>query len=132
MNGWDVRGHIRFLVSNATPSLLHILIADMKSSAEARVEHRLQVAFYAEMLDVLLADESLHTKPGLESSIAAARKRRTRRLFLAVRRGRNASLAPVQGCSEVVGGCGALSAKRARSSDRRRVSRPSYPGDALR
>ena len=31
------------------------LIADMKSSTSAKVEHRLQVAFYAEMLDALFA-----------------------------------------------------------------------------
>src|SRR5438132_1611059 len=34
--------------------VLRLLIADMKSSTAARVEHRLQVAFYAEILERVL------------------------------------------------------------------------------
>ncbi len=35
---------------------LHVLIADIKSSTSAKVEHRLQVAFYSEMVAALLAE----------------------------------------------------------------------------
>ena len=38
---------------------LHILIADIKSSTSAKVEHRLQVAFYSEMVAALLADAGI-------------------------------------------------------------------------
>ena len=53
---WDVRGDIDILRLARDPSgALHILIADIKSSTSAKVEHRLQVAFYAEMVAALLA-----------------------------------------------------------------------------
>ncbi len=53
---WDVRGDIDVLRLSRDPSgSLHILIADIKSSTSAKVEHRLQVAFYAEMVAALLA-----------------------------------------------------------------------------
>src|SRR5688572_5067444 len=53
---WDVRGDIDVLRLARDPSgALHILIADIKSSTSAKVEHRLQVAFYAEMVAALLA-----------------------------------------------------------------------------
>lgn len=48
---WWFRGDIDILrLERAVDGTLHLLIADMKSSAEAKTEHRLQVAFYHEML----------------------------------------------------------------------------------
>ncbi|HVT99715.1 MAG TPA: hypothetical protein VHE33_19600, partial [Acidobacteriaceae bacterium] len=38
---------------------LHALIADMKSTTEAKVEHRLQIAFYHLMLDRILGDAGI-------------------------------------------------------------------------
>ena len=56
LGSWDVRGDIDILRLARDPSgALHILIADIKSSTAAKVEHRLQVAFYAEMVAALLA-----------------------------------------------------------------------------
>ncbi len=53
---WDVRGDIDVLRLSRDPSgALRILIADIKSSTSAKVEHRLQVAFYSEMVAALLA-----------------------------------------------------------------------------
>ena len=56
LGSWDVRGDIDILRLARDPSgALHVLIADIKSSTSAKVEHRLQVAFYAEMVAALLA-----------------------------------------------------------------------------
>src|SRR5215212_2462356 len=60
LGSWDVRGDIDILRLARDPSgALHILIADIKSSTAAKVEHRLQVAFYAEMVAALLAGEGI-------------------------------------------------------------------------
>ena len=49
--GWWMRGDVDILRLERDPDgELHILIADMKSTNTAKVEHRLQVAFYLEML----------------------------------------------------------------------------------
>lgn len=54
---WQIRGDVDLLRLERDPDgALHVLIADMKSSTSARVEHRLQVAFYHEMLAALCAD----------------------------------------------------------------------------
>ncbi len=54
--GWQVRGDVDILrLERDADGALRILIVDMKSSTSAQVEHRLQVAFYAEMLDTLFA-----------------------------------------------------------------------------
>src|SRR5688572_27612385 len=42
---------------------LQILIADIKSSTAAKVEHRLQVAFYAEMVTALLVEAGIAVDP---------------------------------------------------------------------
>ena len=56
LGSWDVRGDIDVLRLARDPSgALQVLIADIKSSTAAKVEHRLQVAFYAEMVEALLA-----------------------------------------------------------------------------
>src|SRR5215203_7361334 len=45
LDGWDVRGDVDVLrLSSDTSGALHVLIADIKSSTAAKVEHRLQVA----------------------------------------------------------------------------------------
>ncbi|HEX8597257.1 MAG TPA: ATP-binding protein [Chloroflexia bacterium] len=52
---WWFRGDIDILrMRRDDEGALHLLIADMKSSAEAKMEHRLQVAFYHQMLSSLL------------------------------------------------------------------------------
>jgi len=58
--GWLMRGDIDVLrLSRDDDGALHILIADIKSSDAAKVEHRLQVAFYHEMLAALLDCEGI-------------------------------------------------------------------------
>src|SRR5215216_3386965 len=55
LGSWDVRGDIDVLRLARDPSgALQVLVADIKSSTAAKVEHRLQVAFYAEMVEALL------------------------------------------------------------------------------
>ena len=55
VSGWKLRGDIDILkLSRTSAGLLHIFIADTKSTATPKVEHRLQVAFYHEMLRSLL------------------------------------------------------------------------------
>jgi hypothetical protein len=52
---WNLRGDIDLLrLERDAQGGLHLLITDMKSSTTARVEHRLQVAFYHTMLATLL------------------------------------------------------------------------------
>jgi hypothetical protein len=54
---WRMRGDIDLLrLERDAVGALHLLIADMKSSPAARVEHRLQVACYLAMLEALLAE----------------------------------------------------------------------------
>ncbi len=53
---WQIRGDVDLIrMERSSDGALEILIADMKSSTSAKVEHRLQVAFYHEMLTVILA-----------------------------------------------------------------------------
>lgn len=57
---WWFRGDIDILrLERTEDGTLHLLIADMKSSAEAKTEHRLQVAVYHEMLAALLAQQGI-------------------------------------------------------------------------
>ncbi|MGC4105254.1 MAG: ATP-binding protein [Thermomicrobiales bacterium] len=57
VGSWSLRGDLDLLrLERDAEGRLHILIADMKSSTAAKVEHRLQVAFYERMIAALLAD----------------------------------------------------------------------------
>ncbi len=60
VNGWRMRGDVDILRLHRDPTgQLQVLIVDMKSSTTAKVEHRLQVAFYHEMLVTLYRDNSM-------------------------------------------------------------------------
>jgi len=60
VEGWLIRGDVDILrLARDESGLLRALIVDIKSSTAARIEHRLQVAFYHEMLSTLLADEGI-------------------------------------------------------------------------
>ena len=51
LDGWVVTGDIDLLrLERRTDESLHILLADIKSSTAAKVDHRLQVGFYRAML----------------------------------------------------------------------------------
>ncbi|HYH13414.1 MAG TPA: AAA domain-containing protein [Thermomicrobiales bacterium] len=55
LGGWRLRGDVDLLrAERDLEGTLHLLLADMKSSTASRVEHRLQVAFYHEMLASLM------------------------------------------------------------------------------
>lgn len=57
LDGWRLRGDVDILrLERDADGTLRALIADMKSSTSAKVEHRLQVAFYHAMLVRLFAD----------------------------------------------------------------------------
>ena len=56
LDGWQMRGVIDLLrLSRDENGGLHVLIADMKASQRAKVEHRLQLAFYYRMISALFA-----------------------------------------------------------------------------
>lgn len=58
--GWVIRGAVDVIrAERKIDGALGIVIVDIKSSSAAKIEHLLQVAFYAEMLAALLADASL-------------------------------------------------------------------------
>lgn len=60
VDGWRLRGDADLLrFERDAGGELSALVADVKSSAAAKVEHRLQVAFYHEMLATLLASEGV-------------------------------------------------------------------------
>lgn len=60
LNGWLLRGDVDLIkMSRSADGALQVLIADMKSTADVKVEHRLQVAFYHLMLEALLASGSV-------------------------------------------------------------------------
>jgi len=58
--GWLMRGDVDILrLARDVDGALRVLIADIKSSTAVKVEHRLQVAFYHEMLAALFAREGI-------------------------------------------------------------------------
>ncbi len=60
LDGWMIRGDADILrLERDADGALRVLIADMKSSATAKVEHRLQVAFYHAMLAGLFTQEGV-------------------------------------------------------------------------
>ncbi len=60
LGDWRVRGDVDILrLERDRAGALHALIADMKASVRGKLEHRLQVAFYVEMLDALLREAGL-------------------------------------------------------------------------
>lgn len=62
--GWRLRGDVDLLrLERAADGTLHVLIADMKSTVEVKVEHRLQVAFYRLMLERLFQDGGIAHAP---------------------------------------------------------------------
>src|SRR5262249_37695541 len=64
LHGWRLRGDLDLLrLERAADGTLYPLIADLKSTAEAKVEHRLQVAFYRLMLERLLKDAGVPHAP---------------------------------------------------------------------
>jgi hypothetical protein len=61
---WRISGDVDVLrMERDEDGALHLLIVDMKSSTAARVEHRLQVAFYLEMVTALLAEADVAHDP---------------------------------------------------------------------
>lgn len=51
LEGWLVRGDVDLLrLGRDAAGALRVLVADIKSSASSKIEHRLQVAFYREMV----------------------------------------------------------------------------------
>src|SRR4029077_4361635 len=64
LHGWRFRGDVDLLrLERPTDGILHILIGDMKSTAQVKVERRLQVAFYRLMLERLFADHGITHAP---------------------------------------------------------------------
>lgn len=64
LDQWRIRGDVDVIRMERTKDgHLHILIADMKSSTASKVEHRLQVAFYHEMLGDIFADAGICHAP---------------------------------------------------------------------
>ncbi|MDQ3045494.1 MAG: PD-(D/E)XK nuclease family protein, partial [Chloroflexota bacterium] len=62
--GWAIRGDVDILRLERKPAgNLRPLIADIKSSTAAKIEHRLQVAFYHEMLTTLFATAGIAHDP---------------------------------------------------------------------
>jgi hypothetical protein len=62
--GWRLRGDVDLLrLHRQEDGTLDILIVDMKSTVEVKVEHRLQVAFYRLMLEQILKDGGIHHLP---------------------------------------------------------------------
>src|SRR5262249_12080641 len=60
LDAWVVRGDVDLIrLERHGDGQLHALITDMKSTTEAKVEHRLQVAFYQLMLERILADAGI-------------------------------------------------------------------------
>ncbi|HEU0165642.1 MAG TPA: PD-(D/E)XK nuclease family protein, partial [Thermomicrobiales bacterium] len=56
LNGWKIRGDVDILrLERDEEGTLTVLIADMKASTAAKIEHRLQVAFYHELLTHIFA-----------------------------------------------------------------------------
>jgi hypothetical protein len=62
--GWLLRGDLDLVrLERRADGTLHVLIGDMKSTTEVKVEHRLQVAFYRLMLERLFRAEGAAHQP---------------------------------------------------------------------
>src|SRR6516165_485674 len=62
--GWLLRGDLDLVrLERRADGTLHVLIGDMKSTTEVKVEHRLQVAFYRLMLERLFEQERIAHQP---------------------------------------------------------------------
>ncbi|MDQ3227075.1 MAG: AAA domain-containing protein [Chloroflexota bacterium] len=60
LHGWEFTGDADIVrLERDGFAALHVLIADMKSTTTAKVEHRLQVAFYREMVERLFAESGV-------------------------------------------------------------------------
>ncbi|NBO92481.1 MAG: DNA helicase [Planctomycetia bacterium] len=60
LSQWQLRGDVDLIkLSRSFDGHLDVLIADLKSTAEVKVEHRLQVAFYYQMIAELLQQADL-------------------------------------------------------------------------
>jgi PD-(D/E)XK nuclease superfamily len=64
ITGWLLRGDLDLVrLERLADGTLHVLIGDMKSTVEVKVEHRLQVAFYRVMLERLFEQGSIAHEP---------------------------------------------------------------------
>ena len=62
--GWLFRGDLDLVrLERQKDGTLHVLIGDMKSTVEVKVEHRLQVAFYRVMLEQLFEKDGIAHQP---------------------------------------------------------------------
>src|SRR5262252_8126662 len=62
--GWELRGDLDLVrLERQKDGTLLVLIGDMKSTVEVKVEHRLQVAFYRLMLERLFKAEGIAHQP---------------------------------------------------------------------
>jgi hypothetical protein len=60
LDGWDMTGDADIVrLERDESGLLDVVVADMKATRTSKVEHRLQVAFYREMLRQLFADAGI-------------------------------------------------------------------------
>lgn len=66
VDGWRLRGDVDLIrLERTATGTLDVLIADLKSTAEVKVEHRLQVAFYRIMIERIFRDGGVeHEPPG--------------------------------------------------------------------
>ena len=67
VGGWRLRGDVDLLrISRGSDGKLAPTVVDLKSTAEVKVEHRLQVAFYRLMLEAIFEDAGVaHEEVGL-------------------------------------------------------------------
>jgi hypothetical protein len=69
LDGWDLTGDADIVrLERDEGGTLRVLVADMKATTTAKVEHRLQVAFYRVMLERVLADAGV-THDGVLTAI---------------------------------------------------------------
>ena len=90
LDGWLSRGDVDLIkLERSADGALHVLIGDMKSTAEVKVEHRLQVAFYRLMLEDLLKDGGrVRDQAGPASCSARPPTRRPRKRKKSIRCGK--------------------------------------------
>lgn len=95
LGNWSLRGDVDILhLARGDDGVLWVLIADMKSSTSAPVEHRLHVAFYHQMVDALLREAGVPPGstaiegPGVSSFVAWDADGRSVSTIMAIQAGR--------------------------------------------
>jgi hypothetical protein len=136
LNGWLLRGDLDLVrLERKKDGNLHVLIADMKSTIEAKVEHRLQVAFYRLMVEDIFTAKGIAFEPvqmGVLFRLPADPTPEEEIELKPLKESRKATLRPGRCLARSCGRPASLHSIGPRSGPGQRLDRPPGGADAVR